>query len=298
MSAPGTLQANFIARPYRSVSVQHTDTELDEDVVTRLVASRPVYRRTEFVVLAHDEDRTLVQVERAPPPEDGSDPLFLPVTAVHYLAGPDDVAFIRDDDVDTGNATQMARCALASGRRARVFVIEGRFQHVNFIVSPAPLSIRLIEVTPPEPPKLLEMARKVIDYDEDLPPIELLFSPIDLLTLARQAHGGPVLFPCRSSGLDLNAPVHFLDEGPPEEPDWTLIGCERSRQIHAFFYGHDPAHRVDLCPKVVDDLTDRPTLAKCCLIERGIERSGARRVVPWGATLEEVRQALRELVAL
>jgi hypothetical protein len=38
-----------------------------------------------------------------------------------------------------------------------------------------------------------------------------------------------------------------------------------------------------------------PTLLKCCLIERGIESEGSRQVVPWGASLEEVRRALREL---
>ena len=39
------------------------------------------------------------------------------------------------------------------------------------------------------------------------------------------------------------------------------------------------------------------TLLKCCLRERGIEREDARMIVPWGANLEEVRQALKELVA-
>jgi hypothetical protein len=37
---------------------------------------------------------------------------------------------------------------------------------------------------------------------------------------------------------------------------------------------------------------------KCCLLERGIERDGDRWVVPWGASLEEVRGALRELAGL
>ena len=39
------------------------------------------------------------------------------------------------------------------------------------------------------------------------------------------------------------------------------------------------------------------TLLKCCLRERGIEREGARMIVPWGASLEEVRAALKELAA-
>ena len=86
----------------------------------------------------------------------------------------------------------------------------------------------------------------------------------------------------------------FLDAGPPELGDWTLVGCERSRQIHVALYGTEPTARVDFCPRVVGD-PDGPTLLKCCLRERGIERSGDAMEVPWGATLDEIRGALREL---
>ncbi len=72
------------------------------------------------------------------------------------------------------------------------------------------------------------------------------------------------------------------------------MGCERSRQIHVELYGREPSARVDFCPRALVD-GDGPTLIKCCLAERGIERSGSHMIVPWGATLEEVRQALREL---
>jgi hypothetical protein len=197
---------------------------------------------------------------------------------LRVLARPDEVAFVVDPSVDTGNATQMARVA-----RARVTVVQGRFEHVNFIVEPAPLVIRVVEVVPPEPPKLLEMARAVLDYDEDLPPVELEFEPIDL----RDLDGD--MYPCRCSGLE----GEFLDAGPPE-PAQTLVGCERSRQIHHALYGVEPARRIDFCPRAVAS-PDGPTLMKCCLHERGIRREDATMVVPWGASLEEVREALREL---
>jgi hypothetical protein len=101
------------------------------------------------------------------------------------------------------------------------------------------------------------------------------------------------MYPCRCSGLE----GEFLDAGPPRLGDWTLVGCERSRQIHVALYGAEPAARVDFCPAAVSE-GDGPTLLKCCLHERGIERSGERMVVPWGATLEDVRAALRELVGV
>jgi hypothetical protein len=188
----------------------------------------------------------------------------------------------------------MARAARGSGRSARVYVVQGRFEHVNFIVAPAPLRVRVLEVVPPEPPKLLEMAQAVLDYDEDLPPVELELEPIDLRALAAAHPAEHYLFPCRCSGLDVGARVDFLDAGPPEAAEWTLVGCERSRQIHAELYGREPRARVDFCPRAVAGAAG-PTLLKCCLSERGIRRSGSRMIVPWGATLEEVRQALHAL---
>ena len=280
---------NFIARPYRGVSVQDADA-LDEASLRRWLIGRRVYRRTEFVIAARDGEHAVVQVEREP-----GDDVLVPVRDLRVLAGPADVAFVADSSVDTGNAGQMARAARADGRAARVYVIRGRFEHVNFIVDPAPVPVRVLEVVPPEPPKLLEMARAVLDYDEDLPPVELTFDAIDLRELAAAHPAGHYLFPCRCAGLDLGVPVDFLDAGPPEAADWTLVGCERSRQIHVALYGREPAARVDFCPRL-RPAGPGPTLLKCCLSERGIERSGTSVVVPWGSTLEEVREALHRLV--
>jgi hypothetical protein len=272
---------NFIARPYRGVSVQDAPG-LDEAALRSWLVGRRVYRRTEFVVAAHGGEHAVVQVSHPV-----GDDILATVSDLRVLARPDEVAYVVDPSVDTGNASQMARAARAS---ARVTVVHGRFEHVNFIVEPSPVRVRVLEVVPPEPPKLLEMARAVVDYDEDLPPVELDFAPIDLRSLARGS--GRLMYPCRCSGLD----GEFLDAGPPELADWTLVGCERSRQIHVALYGAEPAGRVDFCPRVVG-AADGPTLMKCCLYERGVRREGTSLVVPWGAALEEVRQALRELCA-
>jgi hypothetical protein len=251
-----------------------------------------VYRRTEFIVAVCGEERALVQVERA----DGEEGILVGVRDARLLAGPEELAFVRDESVDTGNASQLARVARGHAD-ARVCVVEGRFQHVNFIHAPAPTRVRVLEVIPPEPPKLLEMAQAVLDFDEALPPVELDFQPIDLRALAGERPAEHYLFPCRSGGLDLGARVDFLDAGPDEPGEWTLVGCERSRQIHAALYGREPAARVDFCPARRATPADEPTLLKCCLNERGVEQEGRRLTVPWGASLEEVRTALHRLVA-
>jgi hypothetical protein len=280
---------NFIARPYRGVSVQEAPS-LRPAALLEHVRSRRVYRRTEFIVAVNGERRALVQLER-----EAGDEILVAVRDARVLAGPDELAFVSDESVDTGNASQLAR---VSDPDALVTVVEGRFQHVNFIYAPAPLRIRVVEVVPPFPPKLLDMARTVLEYDEELPPLQLELVPIDLRELAAAHPSSHYLFPCRCAGLELDARVDFLDAGPPAAADWTLVGCERSRQIHAALYGHDPHERVDFCPLLVEgEPGPERTLLKCCLLERGIERSGARMTVPWGASLEEVRAALKELAA-
>jgi hypothetical protein len=278
---------NFIARPYRGVSVQDVAT-LEHKALLAHVRARRVYRRTEFIVATCGDERALVQVERED--EDG---ILVGVRDARILAREDEIAFVDDESVDTGNASQLAR---AAAKDRRVTVVQGRFQHVNFIFEPMPLRIRVLEVVPPHPPKLLEMAQAVLDFDEDLPPVTLDFEAIDMRELALEHPADHYLFPCRCAGLDLDAEVDYLDAGPPHAADWTLVGCERSRQIHEALYGGDPHERVDFCPRL-RPANGATTLLKCCLLERGIEQEDHRLTVPWGASLEEVREALHRLVA-
>src|SRR5690606_18467641 len=131
------------------------------------------------------------------------------------------------------------------GRRA--VVVQGRYGHVNFILDPSPLRVTVREVVPPHPAKLLDQARRVLALAEDLPPIELVPDIVDLTEQVRPADGTGILLPCRGGGVSIDgATVDYLDERPPRK-QWTLIGCERSQQIHEWFYG-ERAPQVDICP--------------------------------------------------
>jgi hypothetical protein len=279
-----SLPSNYIARPYRGVSVQRWNGSLEPGKVSRQLVGREAYRRTEFIVLTSGDKTALVRIER-----ESAETLFSPIVAVTWLAGPAECAYLKRPSVDTANATALAHAALAHRSKRKVYVIEGLFHHVNFIYEPKPVRITVVEVIPPEPPKLLEMARRVIRFDEDLPPIELVLETIDIRRLAEANPARRFLLPCRGSGIGLSAPVDYLDERPAEV-SWTLIGCERSRQFFDWFYGHEP-DRVELCPRKVSS-AEGPTLLKCCLLERGLEYDGERVVVPWGASLKEVQTAL------
>jgi hypothetical protein len=139
------------------------------------------------------------------------------------------------------------------------------------------------------------MAEQAVAYDEDLPPIDLILDAVDVTELVAANPAPHYLLPCRGSGMPAEGDVSFLDTHPPYQDDWLLIGCERSRQFHNHFYLTEP-RQVDLCPRArVAGQPGVPVLTKCCLRERGIEVDGTSAVVPWGANLDEVRAALREL---
>jgi len=141
----------------------------------------------------------------------------------------------------------------------------------------------------------------VLDLAEDLPPVELVPDLVDLRELAGRRPASRYLFPCRAGqGVPAAADVSYLDEIPDREP-WTLVGCARSRAIHDWFYG-DEVPQVDMCPRNL--AADRasangwgPLLTKCCLLEDRVASDGNAVVVPWGASLTQIRDGLRLAVA-
>lgn len=287
---------NTRAHPYRGLSVQEVDFRLTEPAVLAYLEGREVYRRTDYLALRAHGETVLVAVRKA-----SVEPLFAPCVEARVLAGPGEVAWVEDPGVDVGNATALAGAAVPG---KRVTFVLGRFQHVNFLWEPAPIPVRVTEVVPPHPPKLFAQVQQVVAFDEDLPPVDLVLDAVDVHDLAAANPAAGYLLPCRGSGTDLGAPVEFLDTRPPERHDWTLIGCERSVQFHRHFYGDEPP-RVDLCPRKRVEAqgagtrpasADGVTLTKCCLIERGLEVAGDMAVVPWGTTLDEIRDGLRQML--
>jgi hypothetical protein len=278
--------SNVVPGQYRRVSVAAVDGPITAEALTNHFLGREAYRHTRFIVARAGKDTALVRVAKA-----GDGQLFSPITSVEVLALPDECAFVVAPDVDTGIPSALAQ--VAAGQAARCVVVEGRYHHVSFILDPAPIRIRVGDVVPPRPAKLFDQARRVLDLAEDLPPIELVADVVDLVDLAVAHPSERYLLPCRGSGFGVEGPatVAFLDERPPEA-DWTLLGCERSRGIHEWFYGERPKNAVELCPRVLFPPDGRPLLTKCCLLEDSIADQGITVAVPWGASLDQVKQAL------
>ncbi|MFF5207281.1 hypothetical protein [Streptosporangium sp. NPDC000396] len=284
------MTPNMVPSAYRGVSVARVDRLVSESGLRRHFLGREAYRRTRFLVVRDDEgDTALLRVEK-----DSDEPLFSPIASFEVLGPPGECAYIVAPEADTAVPSTLARIALSRAPGVRAVVVEGMYGHVSFIVNPDPLRLAVQEIVPPEPPKLFDQVRRLLDVAEDLPPILPVADTVTFQELASLTPAVRYLLPCGGSGVTV-AGVHtaYLDQRP-ELQEWTLLGCARSRDIHEWFYG-ECAATVEICPRLRTRDPRVPTLTKCCLLEDRIEHCDGSVVVPWGATLGQVREALQEV---
>jgi hypothetical protein len=276
---------NAVPSAYRGVSLAHVGVPLEAAALEADFVGRECYRRTRFIVAQNGDRTALLRVEAV-----DREPLFSPITSVELLAGPDETVVLHRPDVDTAVPSQLALAAEDAAVDARCIVVHGRYGHVSFLLDPRPIRVHVREVVPPWPAKLLDQARRVLEVAEDLPPTLLVPELFDLGEVVPEE--GDVLLPCRGSDIALDGRRQwFLDERP-DRHDWTLLGCARSQEIHTWFYGEAPDRTIDLCPRQLARSHGEPVLTKCCLQEHEVSYEDGVAVVPWGATLGQVRRAL------
>lgn len=280
---------------YREVSVTDVDVPLEAGPLRDLLTSRPVYRRSDYMVVRHGAQAALVTLARGP--ETG---LFAPVLDVALLAGPAETVYLHRPELDTGVPSALLAAA-ADAPGARCVVVEGAYGHVSFVLDPAPVRVHVLDVVPPRPAKLIDQLHRVLETADDVPGVELVPHVVDLADLLPARRDGAFLLPCRGGGMAVpGAEVGYLDEVPPRA-DWTLVGCARSRAIHDFLYG-GRVPQVDICPRTLAARTAVPAaealVTKCCLFEDRNEVDGRTVVTPWGASFGQLREALSSAVRL
>ena len=280
---------------YREVSVTDVDVPLEPGPLRELLTSRPVYRRSDYMVVRAGGQAALVRLRRGT--ETG---LFADLEDVELLAGPAETVYLHRPDLDTGVPTALLAAA-AEVPGARCVVVEGAYGHVSFVLDPAPVRVHVVDVVPPRPAKLLAQLRRVLDTADDVPGVLLVPHVVELADLLPADPQGAYLLPCRGGGMEVpGARVAYLDEVPPRE-DWTLLGCARSRAIHDYFYGGS-VRQIDMCPRHLTERAgipaDEAVVTKCCLFEQRNEVDGRTVVTPWGASFGQLREALSTAVGL
>ena len=288
---PLRSRTNVVPSAYRGVSVTHSTDSFTWDSLTEYFIGREVYRRTRFIVVHEPNGVWLATVERADPV-----PLFSQVTKVEILADPNECAFVTDASIDTAVPSNLARSAATHAPDAKAVVVQGLYSHISFILNPKPLNIHVTEVIPPTPAKLFDQVCRLLEVAEDLPPIVAYLDAWTLDDLGSTIPSSHYLLPCRGSDAGITgARNSYLDERPDRE-EWTLVGCERSAQIHEWFYGDRPP-MVSFCSRERVGSPGVVTITKCCLLEESIQIENDRVVVPWGASLVDIRQAITELAS-
>lgn len=281
---------------YRGVSVTDVDVPLEQEPLRTLLMSRPVYRRTEFMVVRNAGATALVRILKST-----SVPLFCDVDDVQLLAGPDQTVYVHRPDLDTAVPAELAKAVDEAGD-ARCVIVEGKYGHVSFLLDPAPVHLHVLDVAPPWPAKLLDQVTRVLDTADDVVDVVTTGHVVQLPDLLPETPAPHYLLQCRGGGMDVpGSTVDYLDEVPPAR-DWTMLGCARSRQIHDQFYGDVPGHRmtqVDTCTRTLARAlpvgADEVVLTKCCLLEEEVQTEGRMVVVPWGASYGEIRTALHRV---
>lgn len=286
---------NIMPTRYRQVAISSDVESLDPAWLEQHFLGREAYMRTRFIVARLGEDCALVEIAR---PE--STALFSIIEAVRVVATADKCRYFHEPNIDPAIPSQLALVAVRNPDVPCV-IVEGEYGHVSFLLNPAPLRLNVFDIVPPFPSKLVDQVERVLAMAEDMPPIV----PVPVLVDSRDelaSHVSPlpaeVLVPCRGSGLDFErTKVAYLDERP-SKVDWILLGCDRSQQIHRWFYG-DNAPVVDICPTrfLGEHLEPSHTLTRCCLIQEGVEARDLATYVPWGSSLEEVRKALVHILS-
>lgn len=285
---------NVVPAKYRQVALSNVDIALDEQALISHFLGKEAYMRTRFIVVRNGGDTAFVEVARPP-----SDELFSEIAEVRVLAGPEECVYVCDAATDVGIPSQLAMVA-ERHRDRRCVVVEGMYSHVSFILNSQPLRIRVLDIVPPEPSKLFNQAQRLLQVAEDLPPIVLTLAAIDSrdILAAEAPDAERVLLPCQITGVEFGAvDVDFLDQRP-DRADWTVLGCDRTRQIHEWFYD-SPSDFVDICPRrfiANDPGSDVFTFSRCCLLQEGMEKGDRTLLVPWGSTLDEVRRGIDKIV--
>jgi hypothetical protein len=285
------MSANVVPLPYSRIAVQHVDFALNETELRSFLRGKETWFETDYVVFRRGKDCAVAEVQKAERKD-----LFCRITEVGIVSLPDASRWIDDFTVDTGNPSALAEKARALGVTAsETLVVNGLYEHVNFIHRPQPTIIDVFDLSPPEPPRLLDMARRVLG-NRNFPAVVLIPHIQSIPEMVRHLGDKPILVPCRVSQLKAMSRAFYLDERPSRQ-DWVLVGCERSRQVHCHVYGDDPP-RIELCPKKLFFPERALALMRCCMVERSFSLSGNVAIVPWGAELPLIENAIRALLDL
>lgn len=278
----------------KEVSLKKVAFPLTEEEISKNMIGKLAYKKTKFLVLNNGKDWAVVSIQRPETKE-----LFSNIGNIDIISLPDSTKYVEDPEIDVLSPTRMIEKAEEMG--VKTLVLKGKFEHVSFIHDEKAQPVRILEVVPPEPPKLVDMVRKVLYSGNVNKPVKIMPDIINLRDIVQDCKNQSVVFPCHASGLESEKDFFYLDEKPELSKkmrnETCLIGCDLSLKIFKKLYGFEPEF-YNFCPKkrALKMNSTIPILTKCCEIKEGYELIGNIVVVPWGATQKDVEEGLSKLL--
>jgi len=288
----------MIPRHCGDVGIAEVAFQLTESNLKLHFVGRRSYTRTKFYAATNGRDWAVVQVSKK-----AAKSLFQPIESVKIVSLPERTCFVCEPELDVLDLGNLLR--IQSQHPGKLVVFKGRFEHISFVDVKLPARIRIIDTVPPRPSKLDTLIRSLIGADSSILSIELRL--VDIAQLAKNDHDGMLILPCRASyeGVPQKpaTEIRYLDQAPPLTEEQVrsalLIGCPLSARIFEELYGAKP-RLANICVKESAKVgaSEVPTISRCCKVKEGVEVDGRMILVPWGANVCEVAEALRMALSL
>ncbi|MDW5563505.1 MAG: hypothetical protein SA339_09790 [Methanomassiliicoccus sp.] len=267
--------------------MKEVEFPLTREDIAREIAGKKAYTRCDHYVLRNGKDLAVVRIDKAEGKE-----LFRCITRHEVIALPDSTVFIEDPLIDVLNSPAMA--ALSMKYPGKTVVVQGLFNHVSFTQPGEIMDLEVLDVVPPSPSKLSVLVSRALESGMVDLPVVPKYTEIDLNSIAQGIATKGVLFPCQASGLRSDRSMFYLDQVPVIDEEVTLVGCDLSARIFRSLY-HRDVPRIEMCPQALAPSDGRKRIVKCCKVREGYQIKGDLAVVPWGATVQEVADAIKAL---
>jgi hypothetical protein len=279
----------------RHVSLRKVNFELTQNIIENELLGSKIYKGTDYLILNKGEVWCVVRIRKTP-----RRGLFWEVTSIEIISGVNNTIYYSDPKINVLNKNSMAQ--LFDKFPDKTVVVKGKFEHISFLAPEPVIELIALDVIPPEPPKIIELVKDVLNYISFSKPIKIIEKVIDIKSMLKPEQNEIFLLPCNASGLEGEEYIKFLDEFPEISKDdvnnITLVGCELSLRIFIEVYGSSPKF-INICPvKLADDIPkNKPVLIKCCKA-KSFERRDNLFIVPWGTTYKDIEKALEELISI
>lgn len=269
----------------RKVGVKDVDFPLNSDNISKAWKGKRIYYRTRFLILRNGDDHCVLRVQSEP---NGT---LNEITNVEIISLPDETIWLDEPGIDVLSPSMLVQVAFRHPQKT--VVVKGSHLHVSFVKDPEATTVRVFDIVPPHPPKLVSLVRKVVDSQALKMPVMVEEEIVDLGELAKDVKTEEIILPCKGD-IATEKRVFHLSKSP-QVKDATLIGCEWSKKVARELYGRDLPF-IQMCPKRLVGDVDVPTIVKCCELQSGYEVEGKLAIVPWGARIEEIVQAMKHLL--